>query len=87
MADWTADKQGIVVKTTELLMPEIYREDPIEERLAQARAQVAQLTPSLLAKAFRGELMLQDPEDILAANSMDRITGKKQLFSSQIPLI
>ena len=35
--------------------------DRLEARLATARQQVEQLTPALLAKAFRGELVPQDP--------------------------
>ena len=31
--------------------------DPIEARLAQAHAQVEQLTPSLLARTFRGHFV------------------------------
>ena len=35
--------------------------DQIEARFKKARAQVDQLTPSLLARAFRGQLVPQDP--------------------------
>lgn len=35
--------------------------DRLEARLATARQQVRQLTTALLAKAFRGELVAQDP--------------------------
>jgi type I restriction enzyme S subunit len=37
--------------------------DRLEARYAVARAQVERLTPALLAKAFRGELVPQDPND------------------------
>ena len=37
--------------------------DHLEARYQSVRAQVDQLTPSLLAKAFRGELVQQDPND------------------------
>lgn len=37
--------------------------DTLESRLTEARAQVERLTPALLAKAFRGELAPQDPND------------------------
>ena len=37
--------------------------DQLEERLAKARWQVDQLTPSLLARAFGGKLVPQDPTD------------------------
>ncbi len=41
--------------------------DRLEARFAQARAQVDRLAPALLAKAFRGELVPQDPRDPPAA--------------------
>ncbi|HAL70663.1 MAG TPA: restriction endonuclease subunit S [Verrucomicrobiales bacterium] len=37
--------------------------DQIEARLTQTRAKVERLTPATLAKAFRGELVPQDPQD------------------------
>jgi type I restriction enzyme, S subunit len=37
--------------------------DQLEERLAKARGQVEKLTPSLLARAFAGRLVPQDPSD------------------------
>jgi hypothetical protein len=37
--------------------------DPLEARLAKARGQVDKLTPSLLARAFAGQLVPQDPTD------------------------
>jgi type I restriction enzyme S subunit len=37
--------------------------DPLELRLAKARGQVAALTPCLLARAFAGKLVPQDPND------------------------
>jgi type I restriction enzyme, S subunit len=37
--------------------------DQIEGRYAKAKAYVEKLTPSLLARAFRGELVPQDPKD------------------------
>ena len=37
--------------------------DRLEARVAAARAQVERLSPALLAKAFRGELVPQDPND------------------------
>jgi type I restriction enzyme S subunit len=35
----------------------------LEQRLAQARRQVDKLTPSLLARAFAGQLVQQNPTD------------------------
>ena len=47
--------------------------DQIEARYAQARARVEQLTPALLAKAFRGELVPQNPHDEPADKLLERI--------------
>ena len=48
--------------------------DKLEQRLAQACKQVDKLTPSLLARAFAGKLVQQDPKDEPAAKLLDRIT-------------
>jgi len=37
--------------------------DQLEARYAKAKAHVDKLTQSILAKAFRGELVPQDPND------------------------
>jgi hypothetical protein len=47
--------------------------DRIEPRLASAQKQVDALTPSLLALAFRGKLVRQDPADEPAAALIERI--------------
>ena len=47
--------------------------DPLELRLAKARGQVCQLTPSLLARAFAGKLVPQDPTDEPASVLLERI--------------
>ena len=47
--------------------------DQLEERLAKARGQVDQLTPSLLARAFAGQLVPQDPTDEPAEKLLKRI--------------
>lgn len=47
--------------------------DRLEARYAAARAQVERLTPALLAKAFRGELVPQDPSDEPASALLERI--------------
>ncbi|MBI2927516.1 MAG: restriction endonuclease subunit S [Verrucomicrobia bacterium] len=51
--------------------------DQIEARFTQARAQVDQLTPSLLARAFRGELVPQDPADEPAATLLERLQQRQ----------
>jgi type I restriction enzyme S subunit len=46
--------------------------DQLEERLTTARGQVEQLTPSLLARAFAGQLVPQDPTDESAETLLER---------------
>jgi type I restriction enzyme S subunit len=47
--------------------------DQLEGRLNTARKDVDRLTPALLAKAFRGELVPQDPNDEPASLLLERI--------------
>ena len=47
--------------------------DSIEVRLAKARGQVDALTPSLLARAFAGQLVPQDPADEPAEKLLHKI--------------
>jgi restriction endonuclease S subunit len=51
--------------------------DRLEARHSAAHAQVENLTPSLLAKAFRGELVAQDPNDEPASVLLERIASKR----------
>ena len=50
--------------------------DQLEQRLAQARKQVDKLTPSLLARAFAGQLVPQNPADEPAEKLLARICKK-----------
>jgi type I restriction enzyme S subunit len=50
----------------------------LETRYATAYAQVEKLTPSLLAKAFRGELVPQDPNDEPASLLLSRLRQPAQ---------
>ena len=50
--------------------------DNIEQRYKKAQAFVDKLTPSLLAKAFRGELVPQDPNDEPASALLERIKAE-----------
>jgi type I restriction enzyme S subunit len=52
--------------------------DGFEARYNAARAQVERLTPVLLAKAFRGELVPQDPNDEPAAVLLERIRAARE---------
>jgi type I restriction enzyme S subunit len=52
--------------------------DQLEARLTSARKVVDRLTPALLAKAFRGELVPQDPGDEPASVLLERIRAACQ---------
>ncbi|GDX11687.1 hypothetical protein LBMAG57_34590 [Verrucomicrobiota bacterium] len=52
--------------------------DRIEARLTEARAQVERLTPATLAKAFRGELVPQDPNDEPASAILERLSQNQK---------
>jgi type I restriction enzyme S subunit len=49
--------------------------DRLDARLTKARDVADRLTPALLAKAFRGELVPQDPEDEPAAELLKRLAA------------
>ena len=51
--------------------------DRLEARLAQAQTASTRLTPALLAKAFRGELVPQDPNDEPAAELLRRLQAER----------
>jgi type I restriction enzyme, S subunit len=51
--------------------------DQIEARYAKAKVHVDKLSLSILAKAFRGELVPQDPDDEPASVLLDRIRTKR----------
>jgi type I restriction enzyme S subunit len=55
--------------------------DQIEARYAKAKAHVEKLTQSILAKAFRGELVPQDPNDEPASVLLERIRANRGLVS------
>ena len=63
------EQQEIVRRVTALFA----LADQVEERYAQAKTHVDRLTQSILAKAFRGELVPQDPADEPAAALLARI--------------
>ena len=64
------DEQSEIVRRVEKLFAFA---DRLEERLTQAQAAVQKLTPALLAKAFRGELVPQDPNDEPASELLKRL--------------
>lgn len=52
--------------------------DDIEKRYNKARAHIDKLTQSILAKAFRGELVPQDPNDEPASELLKRIHAARE---------
>src|SRR5262249_49427048 len=64
------DEQHEIVRRVETLFAFA---DRLEARYNAARAQAERLTPALLAKAFRGELVPQDPNDEPASVLLERI--------------
>ena len=53
------------------------RPGQIEARYEKAKAHVDKLTQSILAKAFRGELVPQDPNDPSASELLERIKAAR----------
>jgi type I restriction enzyme, S subunit len=66
------DEQAEIVRRVEALFA---LADRIEVRCTAARAQAQRLTPLVLAKAFRGELVPQDPTDEPASALLARIAS------------
>ncbi len=52
--------------------------DTIEVQVKKAQARVNNLTQSILAKAFRGELVEQDPNDEPADKLLERIAAARK---------
>lgn len=52
--------------------------DDLERHLSQANKTVERITPSLLAKAFRGELVPQDPNDEPVAELLKRLSDVRE---------
>src|SRR5207249_1550402 len=69
-----AEQQQIVHRLEALLA----LADQIEARYAKANAHVEKLTQSILAKAFRGELVPQDPNDEPAEKLLERIDTREE---------
>ena len=59
--------------------------DRIEQRLSVAGQTVRQLTPATLAKAFRGELVPQDPTDEPADQLLARIRAERASAAADTP--
>lgn len=70
------DEQAEIVRRTESLFAFA---DKVQTQYEAARARVEKLTSALLAKAFRGELVLQDPSDEPAEKLLERIRASKRI--------
>lgn len=68
------EEQEEIVKRVEALFRKC---DLIEQRYLKAKAYTDKLTQSILAKAFRGELVPQDPKDEPAEALLERIRADK----------
>lgn len=68
----TLQEQAEIVRRVETLFAFA---DRLEARLQAARTAAERLTPALLAKAFRGELVPQDPNDEPAAELLKRLAA------------
>lgn len=68
------DEQHEIVRRVEAIFAYI---DRLETRSTTARTLVEHLTPALLAKAFRGELVPQDPNDEPASALLERIRAER----------
>ncbi|RDI11038.1 hypothetical protein DFO48_105554 [Comamonas sp. AG1104] len=66
----SAGEQTEIVRRVEILFAYA---DRLEARLQTARSAADRLTPALLAKAFRGELVPQDPNDEPATELLRRL--------------
>lgn len=58
--------------------------DKVEEHYQNARARVDALAQSVLAKAFRGELVSQDPNDEPAEKLLQRIQEEKAKMEAEL---
>jgi type I restriction enzyme S subunit len=74
------DEQAEVVRRVRLLFAYA---DRLEARLQAAQTATERLTPTLLAKAFRGELVPQDPNDEPASELLKRLAAQRGASSNR----
>lgn len=74
------DEQLKIVRLVETLFAFA---DRLESRYVSGRTKFESITPALLAKAFRGELVSQDPSDEPADKLLERIRSQKSLEKTQ----
>jgi len=61
--------------------------DKVEARYQQAKERVNKLSQSVLAKAFRGELVPQDPDDEPAEKLLERIMEEKAKMEAELKAV
>lgn len=76
------DEQTEIVRRVETLLAFA---DRLEARLQSAQTAAERLTPALLAKAFRGELVPQDPNDEPAAELLRRLRAARAADTASKP--
>lgn len=76
------EEQTEIIRRVELLMGFA---DRLEARLQSAQTAAERLTPALLAKAFRGELVPQDPNDEPATELLRRLRAARAADTASKP--
>ncbi len=76
------EEQTEIVRRVEILLAYA---DRLEARLQSAQTAAERLTPALLAKAFRGELVPQDPSDEPAAELLRRLREARAADTASKP--
>jgi type I restriction enzyme S subunit len=76
----STDEQAEILRRVETLFTHASR---LEARLQTARTTTERLTPALLAKAFRGDLVPQDPNDEPASELLRRLQQEAPLTSAK----
>ena len=71
---FTVEQQTEIVRRVEQLFAFA---DQLEAKVASAKSRIDHLTQSILAKAFRGELVPQDPSDEPASLLLERIQAQR----------
>ena len=69
------EEMEYIVEKVQILLQQA---DELDSRLNAGLESLAQLKPSILAKAFRGELVPQDPNDEPASTLLERIKAQRE---------
>jgi type I restriction enzyme S subunit len=80
-----AFNQNSEISILEQVEESVALSDQLETRLAKARGQEDQLAPSLLARAFAGKLVPQDPWDEPAEELIKRVCQRDATGNREPP--